>query len=157
MFLTRQFWIIILWCYEPCRYFTARKIVESELSWCWQQFMLWSVRCLLVFDKLEAVPILCVERLVLPLFCMNASQSAKIFLWRSVPVWLCPCWMMTVFIRQGYLQYVMLWCDKNKVHGFFVFLFCCSFESYRLLWLVQPVGALLDYPLVLSLRRDLCW
>ena len=24
-------------------------------------------------DKLEAVPILCVERLVLPLFCMNAS------------------------------------------------------------------------------------
>ncbi len=26
-------------------------------------------------DKLEAVSILCVERLVLPLFCMNASQS----------------------------------------------------------------------------------
>ena len=26
-------------------------------------------------DKLAAVPILCVEQLVLPLFCMNASQS----------------------------------------------------------------------------------
>ncbi len=37
-------------------------------------------------DKLEAVPILCVEQPVLPLFCMNASQSAIISLWRSVPV-----------------------------------------------------------------------
>ena len=37
-------------------------------------------------DNLEAVPILCVEQLVLPLFCMNASQSAIISLWRSVPV-----------------------------------------------------------------------
>ena len=37
-------------------------------------------------DKLEAVPILCVERLVLPLFHMNASQSTIISLWRSVPV-----------------------------------------------------------------------
>ena len=46
-------------------------------------------------------------------------------------------------IRQDYSQYVMLWCDKNKVHGFFVFLFCCSFESYSSLELVQPVGALL--------------
>ncbi len=36
----------------------------------------------------------------------------------------------------------MLWCDKNEVHGFFVFLVCCSFESYRWLWLVQQVGAL---------------
>ena len=26
-------------------------------------------------DKLEAVPVLCVEHLVLPLFCMNAFQS----------------------------------------------------------------------------------
>ncbi len=37
-------------------------------------------------DKLEAVPILCVEWLVLPLFCMNASQSAIIFLWRNLLV-----------------------------------------------------------------------
>ncbi len=37
-------------------------------------------------DKLEAVPILCVEQLVLPLLCMNASQSAIISLWRSGPV-----------------------------------------------------------------------
>ena len=37
-------------------------------------------------DKLEAVPILCVERLVLPLFCMNASQSVIMSLWRSGPV-----------------------------------------------------------------------
>ena len=37
-------------------------------------------------DKLAAVPILCVEQPVLPLFCMNASQSAIISLWRSVPV-----------------------------------------------------------------------
>ena len=38
-------------------------------------------------DKLVAVPILGVEQLVLPLFCMNASQSAIIIsLWRSVPV-----------------------------------------------------------------------
>ena len=60
-------------------------------------------------------------------------QSIIISLWRSVPFWLCHLWDMTVFIRQDYSQYVMLWCDKNKVHGFFVFLFCCSFESYRLL------------------------
>ena len=31
-------------------------------------------------DKLAAVPILCVEQLVLPLFCMNALQSAIISL-----------------------------------------------------------------------------
>ena len=37
-------------------------------------------------DKLEAVPILCVEQPVLPLFCMSASQSIIISLWRSVPV-----------------------------------------------------------------------
>ncbi len=37
-------------------------------------------------NKLAAVPILCVGQLVLPLSCMNASQSAKISLWRSVPV-----------------------------------------------------------------------
>ena len=37
-------------------------------------------------DKLVAVPILCVKQLVLPLFCMNASQSTIISLWRSVPV-----------------------------------------------------------------------
>ena len=93
-------------------------------------------------DKLEAVPVLCVEQLVLPLFGMNASQSTKISLWRSVPVCLCLCWIMTVYIRQDYSEYVMLWCDKDKVHGFFLFLFCCSFESYRLFWLVQQVDAL---------------
>ena len=37
-------------------------------------------------NKLAAVPILCVEQPVLPLFCMNASQSVIISLWRSVPV-----------------------------------------------------------------------
>ena len=37
-------------------------------------------------DKLAAVPILFVEQLVLPLVCMNASQSAIISLLRSVPV-----------------------------------------------------------------------
>ena len=37
-------------------------------------------------DKLAAVPILCVKQPVLPLVCMNASQSAIISLWRSVPV-----------------------------------------------------------------------
>ncbi len=37
-------------------------------------------------NKLEAVPILCVKRLVLPLFSMNASQSVIISLWRTVPV-----------------------------------------------------------------------
>ena len=73
------------------------------------------------------------EQPVLSLFCMNASQSTVISLWRSGPVWLCPLWDMTFFRRQDYSQYVMLWCDKNKVHVFFVFLFCCSFESYSLL------------------------
>ncbi len=37
-------------------------------------------------DKLVALPILCVQQLVSPLFCMNASQSAIISLWRYVPV-----------------------------------------------------------------------
>ena len=37
-------------------------------------------------DKFAAVPILYVEQPVLPLFCMNASQSVIISLWRSVPV-----------------------------------------------------------------------
>ena len=37
-------------------------------------------------DNLEAVPIFCIEWLVLSLFCMNASQSVIISLWRSVPV-----------------------------------------------------------------------
>ena len=37
-------------------------------------------------DKLEAVTILCVEQSVLSLFCMNASQSTVISLWRSGPV-----------------------------------------------------------------------
>ncbi len=37
-------------------------------------------------DKLAAVPILCVEQPVVPLFCMNACQSVIISLWRSVPV-----------------------------------------------------------------------
>ena len=41
-------------------------------------------------DKLEAVPIFCVEQLVSSLFCMNASQSVIISLWRSVPVLLYP-------------------------------------------------------------------
>ena len=36
-------------------------------------------------DKLEAVPILCVEQLGLPLFCMSASQGVIISPWRSVP------------------------------------------------------------------------
>ncbi len=35
-------------------------------------------------DKLAAVPILCVEQLVLPLFCMNASQSVIISLWNDL-------------------------------------------------------------------------
>ena len=51
---------------------------------------------------------------------------------------------MTVFIRQDYSQYfVMLWCDKNTVHELFVFLVCCSFESYRLFCFVQQEDALL--------------
>ena len=133
--------------YESCRYFTAGKIMER-----WTLLTLTTghvVFCEMFasVDKLEDVPILCVEQLVLPLFWMNASQSVIITLWRSGPVWLCPFWDMTVFIRQDYLQCVMLWCDKNKVNGFFVFLFCCSFESYTLLWLVQQVGAL---PLVID-------
>ncbi len=37
-------------------------------------------------DKLEVVQILCVEQPVLPLFCLKASQSAIISLWRSGPV-----------------------------------------------------------------------
>ena len=37
-------------------------------------------------DKLEAVPKLCVEQLVLPLFCMNDPQSVIISLWRTVSV-----------------------------------------------------------------------
>ena len=37
-------------------------------------------------DKLAAVPLLRVEQPVLPLFCMSASQSIIISLWRSVPV-----------------------------------------------------------------------
>ena len=37
-------------------------------------------------DKLAAVPISCVEQLVLPLFCMNTFHSIIISLWRSVPV-----------------------------------------------------------------------
>ena len=123
----RQFWIFIFWSYEPCRYFTAGKIVER-----WSLLTLTTghvVVCQMFVsdDKLEAV-----EQPVLSLFCMNASQSTIISLCRSVPVWLC-LWIMTVYIRQDYSQYVMLWCDKNKVHGFFVFLFSCSFESYRLL------------------------
>ena len=118
----------IFWSYEPCRYFTAGKIVER-----WSLLTLTTghvVVCQMFVsdDKLEAV-----EQPVLSLFCMNASQSTIISLWRSGPVWLCPLWDMTVFRRQDYSQYVMLWCDKNKVHGFFVFLFSCSFESYRLL------------------------
>ncbi len=39
-----------------------------------------------IVDKLAAVPISCVEQLVLPLFCMNSFQSIIIFLWISVPV-----------------------------------------------------------------------
>ena len=92
----RQFCIFIFWSYEPCRYFTAGKIMESEFS----------------------------------LFCMNASLSVRISLWRSVPVWLC-LWIMTVYIRQDYSLYVMLWCNKNKDHGFFVFLLThLSFTDY---------------------------
>ncbi len=37
-------------------------------------------------DKFEAVLILCVKQLVLPLFCINASQSVIISLWRTNPV-----------------------------------------------------------------------
>ncbi len=37
-------------------------------------------------DKLEAVLMLCVEQLVSSLFCMDATQSVIISLWRSVPV-----------------------------------------------------------------------
>ena len=93
--LTWQFWIIIFWSYEPCRYFTAEKIVER-----WTLLMLTTGHVVFFamyvsVDKLVAVPILCVEQLVLPLFCMNASQSTIISLWRSVPVWLCLCWIMT--------------------------------------------------------------
>ncbi len=77
------------------------------------------------------------EQLAPSLFCMHASQSDKISLWRTVPVWLYPFWDMTVFIRQDYSQYDMLWGNNNKVHRFFVFLLCCSFESFTLFWLVQ--------------------
>ena len=123
----------IFWSYEPCRYFTAGKIVER-----WTLLLLTAghvVFCKMYVsvDKLAAVPMLCVEQPVLPLFCMSASQSVIVSLWRSVPVWLCFCWIMTAYIGQDDSQYVMLLCDKNKVNGFFVFLFCCSFESYRLL------------------------
>ncbi len=86
--------------------------------------------------------IICVEQFVSSLFCMHDSQSVIFSLLRSVPVWLCPCWNMAVFIRQDYSQYVMMWCDKNEVHWFFVYLFCCSFESYTWLWLLQQSGAL---------------
>ena len=115
---------------------------RGELFWCWP----WVMLCFLVISvsvaKLETVPILGVERLLSSLLCINASQSVIISLWRTVPVWLYPIWYMAVFIRQDYSRFVMLWFDKNKVHGFFVFLFCCSFESYTLLLLVQQVSAL---------------
>ncbi len=85
-------------------------------------------------------------------------QSVIISLWRSGPVWLCPFWDMIVFSRQDYSQYVMLWCDRNKVHGIFEFLFLL------LIWVLQIVIACaasgsttIDYWLFLSLRRDLCW
>ena len=46
------------------------------------------------------------------------------------------CACLTLFVGHKYLcqadysQVVMLWHDKNKVRGLFIFLFCCSFESY---------------------------
>ena len=88
------------------RYFTAGKIVEKWTSLAVdKKVMLYFCVISVSVDKLEAVPILCVERLVSPLFCMNDSQSVIISLWRTVPIWFCPFWDMTVFIRQDYSQY----------------------------------------------------
>ena len=49
---------------------------------------------------------------------------------------------MIVIIWHDYAQLVVLWFDKNNVYGYLVFLFCCSVESYTLLWLVQQVATL---------------
>ena len=95
----------IFWSYEPCRYFTAGKIVES-----WTLSVLH--KCFLE--------------------CYNLS----------VEIWSCLTLSFVgqdFFIRQDYSQYVMLWCDKNKVHVFFVFLFhssCYLLVSYlrTILW-----------------------
>ena len=92
----RQFWIIIFWSYEPCRYFTAGNIVER-----WTLLMLTTGHVVLcemfpIVDKLEAVSILCVEQLVSSLFCINASQNVIISLWRTV-LFCCSSWNITVF------------------------------------------------------------
>ncbi len=140
-FWRNSFELLLSGIYDPSRYFTAENIVET-----WTLLMLTTDHVVFLWfmwvDKLGTVPILCVEQLVSPLFCMNASHSVIISLWRYGPVWLCPFWDMTVISRQDHTQYVMLWYDKNQVHGFFVLLLCCSFESYRLLWIVEQVDAL---------------
>ena len=63
-------------------------------------------------DKLAAELILCVEQLVLPLFCMNASQSAIISLWRTVPIGLCPFW--DILSLSGRITHNMLCCGVTR-------------------------------------------
>ena len=83
-----------------------------------------------------------VKQLVIKSDLHECLKKHWISLWRNVPVLTYPCWDMIVIIWQDYSQFVVLWFDKNKVHGFFVFLFCCSVEAWMVLWLLQQVDTL---------------
>ena len=69
--------------HEQCRYFTVGKIVEKRTLLMLTTGHVVFCEMFASVDNLEASPILCVERLVVPLRCMNASQNVIISLWRS--------------------------------------------------------------------------
>ena len=73
-------------------------------------------------DKHEAATILCVEWLVLPLFCMNVSQSVIISLWRTVLVGLCPCW--DILSLSGWITHNMLCCGVTRTKFMDSLYFC---------------------------------
>jgi len=58
----------IFWSYEPCRYFTAGKIVERLSLLTLTTGHVVVCQMFVSVNKFEAVPILCVEQPVLPLF-----------------------------------------------------------------------------------------
>ncbi len=158
MFLTQQFWLIIFWSYEPCRYFTAGKIVERWNLLIFTTSQVVFCEMFASVDKLEAVPILCVEQLVSSLFCINASQSSIISLWRNVPVCLLFLLKHYCLYQAGLLTiYYAVVCQEQSSW------FLCILVLL-LIWVLHIVVACaasgcttVDYPLVLSQRRDLCW
>ena len=158
VFLTRQFWIIIFWSYEPCRYFTAKKVVER-----WSLLTLTTGHVVVCQMFVSVCQAWSCTNIMCRAACITSVLHECFSEYYNLSVEICSCLTLSLLDHDCLYQagllticYAVVWQEQSS------WILCIL--VLLLIWVLQIVIAcaaswrtIIDYPLVLSLRRDLCW